>query len=383
MSHTERLSNDAILGLDIDLNIPTTSTTASIIQPNVNQPELNQTSTKKHVKRSDKLTSDILLSGRGIPKLLDTLSSFKFSKRNPKSATSHRKALSHTASQRYGDEHHYKNLSRVLQMYQNWGHSLSPHLKFDRFIENLSRGVDDSYTKNWVRNQIREEMRQRMEIETFHQGSNGVQTQQQLSSQTEVGNNASTITATVANNDITTQNSGKAGYTARSDNNAEHEEEWAELFGGRSSDTEGAATANAADASFDSTTQIRQTPMFSTYLRTSSQPVPSEDEAVDTGLNHDELDAFDALDAEEVALDELLNDDDTTANPDGVSTQQNVVFSQYIAHDEDADGQPLPQADEPQQTEDSGLSAGDAEKKADFSEDDFSDDDDALSSILL
>lgn len=295
MSATERLSNDAILGLDLDADFALDPTTSAIVQPNPAATAATST-TAAAKRRSDKLTADILLSGRGIPKLLDTFRKFKFAKRPKSEVLSTRKGLHHSNTTRYGDDHHYKNLQRILATYQAFGHTLSPHLKFDRFIANLARGVDDAYTKAWIRDQVREEMRAKME---------------------------------------------------------------------------------------------RQTPMFSTFLRTSSQPVPSEEDldmemetggttAVSAGdragISAGDMDAFDALDAAETGLEDLLRDNDDDNDAENDSAPPPGQFSQYLA--QDLSSQPEDPSNHPSQPQTQTQAPVPSSTTSLFSDDDFSDNDD-------
>lgn len=360
MSATDRLSNDAILGLDLDADLGLDPTTSGIVQPSA----AAQASRPK--KRGDKLTSDILLSGKGIPKLLDTFRRFKFAKR-PKSDVlssihSSRSILLHSGSARYGDDHHYKNLQRILAIYQAFGHTLSPHLKFDRFIGNLARGVDDTYTKAWVRDQVREEMRAKMEKRT----------------------------AIDAAADTSTSRADLLPHQEEVPAEHEDEEQWPELFGGQAK--EPSPSQNGPDSysrleDDAAISQIKQTPMFSTFLRTSSQPIPSDEEDEDhselamldaaarngeAGMTAGEMDAFDALTAAETGLEGLLSDDeDDNDEPNADSVPVPGQFSQYLAR---------PESSQQPQTQTQTLVTSNTPA---FSDDDFSDDDDDDAALLL
>ena len=369
MSATDRLSNDAILGLDLDADFSLDPTTSAIVQPTA----AAQASSRPK-KRGDKLTSDILLAGKGIPKLLDTFRRFKFAKR-PKSDVlssihSSRSSLRHSGSSRYGQDHHYKNLQQILAIYQAFGHTLSPHLKFDRFIGNLARGVDDTYTKAWVRDQVREEMRAKMEKRTAIDAA------------------AESDTSTV-------------DPLREVPEEQEDEEQWPELFGGETMEYSAAQNGRSSyskpdddvnvDVDADVTiSQIKQTPMFSTFLRTSSQPIPSEEEEEEenededgelamlkaaardgkAGMTAGEMDAFDALTAAETGLEGLLSDDDNDNDETHTDSAPPAgQFSQYLARHESSQ----PQLSETQ-TQASNTSA--------FSDDDFSDNDDDAALLL-
>lgn len=373
MSATERLSNDAILGLDLDADFALDPTTSAIVQPNPAATAATST-TAAAKRRSDKLTADILLSGRGIPKLLDTFRKFKFAKRPKSDVLSTRKGLHHSNTTRYGDDHHYKNLQRILATYQAFGHTLSPHLKFDRFIANLARGVDDAYTKAWIRDQVREEMRAKMERQTA----------------IEAGTEAAKPAAAAA--DARNEIQGENG-NGDVEEEEEEEEQWPELFGGETQHSTSAADAN--DSSID-ISQIRQTPMFSTFLRTSSQPVPSEEDldmemetggttAVSAGgragISAGDMDAFDALDAAETGLEDLLRDNDDDNDAENDSAPPPGQFSQYLA--QDLSSQPEDPSNHPSQPQTQTQAPVPSSTTSLFSDDDFSDNDDDDAALRL
>jgi hypothetical protein len=340
MTDTTQLSNDAILGLDLDLNFNSTNNENDdlILDQQQQNNNNNQLNSNKPKRRTDKLTPEILLSKKGIPKIVNEFKILKFQKRKSNNNNNYsfginRKNLINSNSTKFGEQHHYDNLTSILHMYQNWGHSLGSHLKFDRFIENLARGVDDTITKHWIRDQIREEMRIKMERQTDIE-ANKINKDKE-STESQIYDDIPNDILQQKNNNINDEEDG--------------EEEWAELFGGRNKDNEIKENNNTFDNNNQTEddidlTQIKQTPIFSTYLRASSQPVLSQDsinnvtnddetnQGLSNNLDDTELDAFDALDAMEAGgLQDLLNDDDQDTQDN--SQSQQVIFSQYIAQD--------------------------------------------------
>lgn len=378
MSEQDRLSNDAILGIDIDSNID--PATSSIVQPNLQNTlggPSNASNLNKPKRRTDKLTSDILLSGRGLPKLLNQFRRFKFIKKSKKSSSFKNPKHIYSSYQNnntYGDDHHYKNLERILEIYQSLGHDLSPHLKFDRFMLNLARGVEDVYTKTWIRDQVREEMREKMEKETMIEAANEA----------------------TENNNVNTHHEGNnPNDETREDE--EEGEEWPKMFGGNgNTDSNINNLSTMADQNEDQDVElshIRQTPMFSTFLRTSSQPHPSSEvedipEDIENDNQDDDMDAFDALRAVENetgyiadstvgGLQDFLSDDE---NGDSAPVAAAFSQSQYLATESQT--ATAIAADDPKESEEPKESKENLSKQQpDFSDDDFSEDD--ASALLL
>ncbi|KAG0680866.1 hypothetical protein C6P40_003353 [Pichia californica] len=367
MSETDRLSNDAILGININLNNDQGPT--SILDPSlrtsidsVNTTTTTTTTTaNKRRNRSDKLSSEILLSGRGLPKLINQFKKFKFKKRLKNQDNfnlTFKKKFKNNLN--YCDDHHFLNLQRILTIYQSFGHDLLPHLKFDRFITNLNKGVEDSFTRSWIRNQIKEEMRIKMENQSIIENEREIN---QLNSH--------------KSNDIDNNNAEEE----------EEEEEWPELFGGDSNinnnDNDNATTNVELSDNEIEISQIRQTPMYSTFLRTSSQPIPSDNEEINNNNNNNkdnkdngDLDAFDALVETEggFGLQDILSDEENENN--------NSNFSQYLAEDSVKDKQVTDQLTNQLNSNDADVTPENQQQQQQqsnqFSDDDFSDDDDAL-----
>ncbi|GAV28540.1 hypothetical protein PMKS-002011 [Pichia membranifaciens] len=212
----------------------------------------------------------------------------------------------------------------------------------------------------WVRDQVREEMRAKMEKRTAIDAA--------------AESNTSTIDP-----------------LREVPEEQEDEEQWPELFGGEtveySPGQNGRSSYRKPDDDTDATiSQIKQTPMFSTFLRTSSQPIPSEEEEEDddgelamleaaardgkAGMTAGEMDAFDALTAAETGLEGLLSDDDNDNDESHTDSAPAAgQFSQYLARHESS---------QPQQSQ----TQTQASNTSVFSDDDFSDNDDDAALLL-
>lgn len=361
MSTTQNLSNDAILGLDVDLPI----------QDNYNYPDIGAdlleddvSHTSKTLPRpkrlTDKLTPDLMTSSKGVPKIMKRAKTFKFEKRS-KAKTSYDlnyKNVRYLNRDKFGEDHHFKNLTKVLEMYQSWGHDLSSHLKFDRFINNVFKSFEDPYMREWLRNETREEMRAKMEKETLRE-------KRKLAKANSIAN-GTLNESTVLSQDDVNMDEQYAAYEneqngAEIEDNNDHEEEWAEMFGGRNT------TASNGDANENShifsgnnaeeedafeelnLSEIREKSHFSNYLRTSSQPMPfsssqnglsqdgNNDEGIEKG-DDEERDEFDNIGG----LQSIL-DDDEDDNEKQTENSQTANFSQYVA----VGSQPEPKQDTP------------------------------------
>ena len=375
MNTADRLSNDAILGLDIDSNINTNYPGIDIISNNNNNSS-NTSQTRK--RKGDRLTSIELLSGRGIPKLQEEFKKFKFiSKRDNHNKNKHKLLRSNNVN--YGESHHYENLSRILQVYQSWGHQLTPHLKFDRFIDNLSRSIEDTDTKHWLRDQICEEMRLKMEKE------NNI-------------DQAPTNTSNISNTLLPVSNAPIENFQQEEDN-------WPELFGREpntttngiptqnntntntniNNNTNANVTANAdIDVDID-ITQYKQTSLFSVVQHTSSQQLPSEDIPEDVLNEDNENDAYDALNDVDDGLQDILSDDEYKGNNNDKVDESQVMFSQYLASDSQLQSQPQSQIQEESQnistTVEHNTSPVPPSSPQPPSDDEFSDDDAVFAAI--
>lgn len=320
MSLTHNLSNDAILGLDVDLpineNYDYSGTNEGL---SIEDSQQGQPQTSKPKRRTDKLTPDLLTSNQGIFKILKRAKQFKFDKR-AKSQHNYNlsyKNVRYSNSVKYGEDHHYKNLTKVLQMYQSWGHDLRSHMKFDRFINTIFKGFEDPYMKEWLRNQTREEMRAKMEKETLKEQEKIAKANAMARGNDDSFGSVPSQAADVNMDEIYAE-------ANRAENN-DHEEEWSELFGGNKNGTSN-ANDNNNNEDID-ISQIREKSHFSNYLRTSSQPAPfssSQGGSADDADKEEINDEFDEIEGLQSILDDEENDKATNES-------QPNTFSQYIA----------------------------------------------------
>ncbi|TID22537.1 hypothetical protein CANINC_003312 [Pichia inconspicua] len=311
MSLPHDLSNDAILGLDVDLPLNENyNLSASNENFSVNDSQQGVVQIPKLKRKTDKLTPELLTSNQGVFKILKLAKQFKFEKK----AKVHRNYdLNYKSINRvkFGEDHHYKNLTKVLQMYQSWGHELRSHMKFDRFIETVFKGFEDPYMKEWLRNQTREEIRAKMEKETLKE-------QQKIAQANSLAKEIDTSSGRMQlsiNADV-----DQIQKEVYNDQGNDHEEEWSELFGGNTNNS-----TEIGEEDIDMS-QIREKSYFSNYLRTSSQiPISSSQSELvsDTGKFEDN-DEFDAIEGLQSIIEDEEND-----NVNGESQPNN--FSQYIA----------------------------------------------------
>lgn len=328
MSTTQNLSNDAILGLDVDLPI-IDSYDYSGAADNVSLQDLQQDQTLlvKPQRKTDKLTPEVLTSKNGIPKIVKRVNAFKFDK---KLKSKHNYDLNYrnvrySNRAKFGEDHHFQNLTKILQMYQGWGHELRSHLKFDRFIQTIFKGMEDTYMKEWLKNQTREEMRSKMEKETLRE-------QRKIAKANALaGKNVSGLRTTLSQEDFNMDEQYEAYQNEQANNNehGDHEEEWAELFGGdNNGNEERNATASVNEEEEElNVSEIREKSHFSNYLRTSSQPArytlsqTSSDINIENEEDQDEFNEIDGLQS-------ILEDDDDEKLKEN---SQSTNFSQYIA----------------------------------------------------
>ena len=430
----DTLSNDAILGLDLQprsksnsgqfqfdpldpLNTHTgfnhnnTTDGTGTVDDTPKFPEALDAATARKRKKakdsslrpkSDALKEDVLLSKRGIPKLQSYLKDFKFTKRKSKTVISDslRRDIRKSSAMKYAEDHHYENLTRLLQIYQAWGHSLSPHLKFERFIDNLSRSVEIPTVRRHLRGLVEEEMRMKMvrqkELEVMEERRKKGINLEDMQLTDEVlrvalgESNSETYHTTINANADANANVNSKGMTPDAQIS---DEEWPALFGGNGNDNDNADADGEAS-------QIRQ-PMFSTFLRTSSQPAAAEhaefsmpftpstavsqvDSDYPEDYTHDDFeeverdngadeDAFDALAEIDNGLQDILSDDEQAAEE---------RFSQYLAAGSQSDATKI-NAQHTDTTPSSGSApvapAITQDEDSDFM---FSDDDDAVFSAL-
>lgn len=332
----DKTNNDAILGLDVDLTHTRNNQISQDAQYQQHlQQQQNVTGAAKLKRKSDKLTPDILLSNRGIPTIFKSIKHIKFQKK-PKST--HSKSINAINKIKFGNDYHYNNLTLILRIFQNWGHHLGSHLKFDRFIENLLRGMNQTDNKHWVRNLVREEMRLKMEQQIDIESNNNKGVSKH--SYDDHGADDDEIP-----DDIHHQEP----------NNVENDDDqqWSELFGGRQDEE---------DQDQDEDMHTYQAPMFSNYLRASSQPLGGNQSLmfsqndINDGNSHakndtnaktandrvnksnivgdnddideDELNTLNELN-ESTLLQDLLMDKEDEEEEES----QGGVFSQYVAND--------------------------------------------------
>ncbi|VEU19534.1 DEKNAAC100464 [Brettanomyces naardenensis] len=113
-------------------------------------------------RRYHKLTDDLLLGPRGLPTLKKALDKYKFKSKKPKSQmTSYERYM----SEKYDHSVHFENLTRLLHIYQLWGHEIYPKYKFKDFIPVLSRATDTIAVKEYRRGLIRKEVDDKLAME--------------------------------------------------------------------------------------------------------------------------------------------------------------------------------------------------------------------------
>ncbi|KAH3667377.1 hypothetical protein OGAPHI_003026 [Ogataea philodendri] len=88
-----------------------------------------------------KLTDELLLGPRGLPALHRALKKYKF----------HHAKRPAQRRDNYTNSHHFDNLTRLLHVYQVWGHDVYPQYKFKDFIPVLSRAMGTSQMRTYKR----------------------------------------------------------------------------------------------------------------------------------------------------------------------------------------------------------------------------------------
>ncbi|KAG7693308.1 hypothetical protein KL930_004089 [Ogataea haglerorum] len=109
---------------------------------NQDEPELPKKRRTVH-----KLTDELLLGPRGLPALHRSLKKYRF----------HHKRAADRRRDEYTRSHHFDNLTRLLHIYQAWGHDIYPQYKFRDFIPVLSRAVGSTEVRNYKRQLMRGE----------------------------------------------------------------------------------------------------------------------------------------------------------------------------------------------------------------------------------
>lgn len=210
------LSNDFILGIDtenasqIDTPVPDLSQTTNTVTA----------STTVRRKKSDRLPYELLTSNNGIPKLIRHVENIKFHKKKKNSKTTYR------SSKSLADNHHFLNLAKILNVYQNWSKfDLNTYLSFEKFIKNLNYAVTrDPEMKHYVNDRIYEEKNRKIakildfENKTNEHSKNDYDSFIQSDSITSEQDQPKTL-------------DGPA-FTGINNSESEEEEEWPELFSG-------------------------------------------------------------------------------------------------------------------------------------------------------
>ncbi|KAG7901601.1 hypothetical protein KL907_004271 [Ogataea polymorpha] len=109
---------------------------------NQDEPELPKKRRTVH-----KLTDELLLGPRGLPALHKSLKNYRF----------HHKRVADRRRDEYTRSHHFDNLTRLLHIYQAWGHDIYPQYKFRDFIPVLSRAMGSPEVRNYKRQLMRGE----------------------------------------------------------------------------------------------------------------------------------------------------------------------------------------------------------------------------------
>jgi len=116
----------------------------------------------KPKRRYHKLDDDLMLSSRGLPELIKSLSKYRFrGKKRPAEMSSYERYV----NKRYDRSIHFENLTRLLHVYQIWGHEVYPKYKFRDFTGVLNRAASSPALKEYKRSVIRKEVDEKLKIE--------------------------------------------------------------------------------------------------------------------------------------------------------------------------------------------------------------------------
>lgn len=115
-----------------------------------------------------------MLGPRGLTKLVGRLNKYRFKKK--KKATE-MNSYERYVSKRYDHSVYFENLTRLLHIYQVWGHEVYPKYKFRDFITVLNRAASSTAVKEYKRALIRKEVDEKLKIEAVREdeyASNGL-----------------------------------------------------------------------------------------------------------------------------------------------------------------------------------------------------------------
>lgn len=116
----------------------------------------------KPKRRYHKLDDELMLSSRGLPELIKSLSKYRFrGKKRPAEMSSYERYV----NKRYDRSIHFENLTRLLHVYQIWGHEVYPKYKFRDFTGVLNRAASSPALKEYKRSVIRKEVDEKLKIE--------------------------------------------------------------------------------------------------------------------------------------------------------------------------------------------------------------------------
>lgn len=110
----------------------------------------------RRVRVAHKLNAELLASKRGLPHIRQTMKKFRF-----KSKKEVAKKYGYSPESRsvpFTKTHYYENLSRVLRVYQLWGHSIFPKAKFYDFARLIDKPMRDRRIKELRDKYILEDM---------------------------------------------------------------------------------------------------------------------------------------------------------------------------------------------------------------------------------
>jgi len=148
-TNADLLSNEELLGLHEDGTSTTNGTTEQPIEI-------------KPKRRYHKLDDDLMLSNRGLPALIKSLGKYKFrGKRRPAEMSSYERYV----NKRYDRSVYFENLTRLLHIYQIWGHDVYPKYRFKDFTGVLNRAASSPAIKEYKRTVIRKEVDEKLKAE--------------------------------------------------------------------------------------------------------------------------------------------------------------------------------------------------------------------------
>ncbi|QPG76836.1 hypothetical protein FOA43_004230 [Brettanomyces nanus] len=319
-TEADLLSNEELLGLREE------NTNANIDNSTV-VPE-------KPRRRYHKLTNDLMLGQRGVPALQRALGKFRFKAKKQRSQMT---SYENYMSGKYDHSVHFENLTRLVHIYQQWGHEIYPKYKLKDFIPVLSRAADMPALKEYKRAQIRKEVDEKVQKEAEEKMS--VETGEEIGEVTkeETGDvTASSLFVgdeeplySVASN--MKSGNGGAGVSVGADGDtggADGDTRGAVVIGGADGDTRGAEVT--VDANAENTENAEPGDADERFIRELEKENAKRKRAA----------AADNSDLDEDILGDILSDDDEAVSSLG---PDNTTF---LAQDAKKDGEAEKYADD-------------------------------------